>query len=368
MSLDSSSKDQKGSDTTDGKQAHSSVLPDKKLLLRTISSSQESEGEFYFPFDDGSVSSPGKVTDSEECKQKEQQKHHQAAICSLEAFFQCRPREDSKTIIKTSPISVLDIPLRPNIETSSYPLFIPSVSPEQTVDEAHVTATPNSHEEKPYVSPAATRLSLDSQEDAYSPDLFVKLQPSDRAQSMPLEYSSTSRLVLEGKLPSISKKPSLKKISSIGKGLAKNCKSEGNLVQRTVSFSSLSIREYPPALSDNPSCSYGPPVQLDWDHEAEQTHHIDHYEQSRMPRRESHELLLSYYDRRYLLLKKAGYSKREVRETMKEVERVKRERMMTDLFLPAQALDETMENVVASVRQFFRGQDKTPQDTTETER
>ena len=134
----------------------------------------------------------------------------------------------------------------------------------------------------------------------------------------------------------------------------KKTTSEGSL-QRAVSFSSLSIREYPPAISDNPSCSFGPPVQLDWDYEAEETQTIDHYEESRQPRRAAHDLLLSYYDRRFLLLKQAGYTRREVKEAEKEAERVKRGRMVTDLLLPVQALDETMENVVDTVKRFFSG-------------
>jgi hypothetical protein len=38
---------------------------------------------------------------------------------------------------------------------------------------------------------------------------------------------------------------------------------------------------------------------------------------------------------------------------MKEVERVKRERMMTDLFLPASPFDETMENIINTVKNMF---------------
>ena len=55
-----------------------------------------------------------------------------------------------------------------------------------------------------------------------------------------------------------------------------------------------------------------------------------------------------------MLIKQAGYSKREIKETMKEVERVKRERQVTDLFLAASPIDETMEHVMDTVKQFFR--------------
>ena len=64
--------------------------------------------------------------------------------------------------------------------------------------------------------------------------------------------------------------------------------------------------------------------------------------------------MLSYYDRRFLLLKQAGYSKRELQEAMQEVERVKRERMVTDFLLPATlVLDDTMETVTRTIQQLF---------------
>jgi hypothetical protein len=192
---------------------------------------------------------------------------------------------------------------------------------------------------------------------------FSKLKSSDRAHSLPLVLHTMTDSSSSGAgsphMKSITKKPSLKKISSIGTEMAKRVASEGSL-RRTVSFSNLSIREYPPAISDNPSCSFGPPVQLDWDYEAEQTHPIDLYEQCRQPRRASHDLLLSYYDRRFLLIKQAGYSKQEVTDAIKAAERVKRERMLTDLFLPAQALDETVENIFDFVKRVFSIGDSQP--------
>lgn len=183
---------------------------------------------------------------------------------------------------------------------------------------------------------------------------FTQLTTMDRANSLPLECMKSPNAAL-------SKKPSLKKISSIGQGIARKNSESAAALGRAVSFTSLSIREYPPAISDNPSCSFGPPVQLDWEYEVEETQSIDHYEESRQPRRANHDLLLSYYDRRFLLLKQAGYTRKEVKEAMKEAERVKRERMVTDLFLPAQALDETLENIVDSLKGFF-GKSKEPRD------
>lgn len=168
-----------------------------------------------------------------------------------------------------------------------------------------------------------------------------------------------------------------------------------------VSFSNLSIREYNVEIGDNPSCSYGVPISLGWDYEE---HHEslalsdddwdddgDHYvttssnawdlatatplvtngkqergeyetqpttgsrgmRRTKTKKKKPHELLLSYNDRRRLL-KRAGYSQKELKECLETVQRVKLERGMTELFLAAAPLEDAMETVVQGVQDFFR--------------
>ena len=301
--------------------------------------SREDEREFQ----------PGMVA-----RRVEQQQHRKAAIDKLEEFF--LGGEPLGSTRKASPVSVLTVPETPG--TAAYTPCPKRNMFGQIIEDERVAFEPKferqqdlrlvSEPDQPMDSGYFLGVELDddassiSTKESYQP--FAKLRVSDRANSLPLEC-------MKSPSNTITKKASLKKISSIGQGLARK-NTEGSL-QRTVSFTSLSIREYPPSISDNPSCSFGPPVQLDWDYEAEETQLIDHYEESRQPRRANHELLLSYYDRRFLLLKQAGYSRSEVKAAMKEAERVKRQRMVTDIFLPAQAFDETMENFVDSVKKFF---------------
>jgi hypothetical protein len=175
---------------------------------------------------------------------------------------------------------------------------------------------------------------------------FQKLQHKDRADSMPLE--------------GLTRKSSMKKISSIGGKLYQShsslgCSSSNNGMKREISFGNLEIRQYDVALSDHPSCSYGPPVQLSWEYQRENVVvlPVDSYELTRSPRRDRGDLVLSYNDRRHMLLKQAGYSKKEVKQAMKEVDRVKRERLVTDMLLPASILDEAVEASVDYVKQFF---------------
>ena len=341
----------------------SSIPEDQELSPYHLADSIRSESDyFYCPIDD-SVELTSETRNDTSTKQQvsklvEHQQHRQAAIAKLEEFF----LGESSSSTKASSVSVMDLPSpapspKRNIfgEIIEENFFLPAAVTSthqhqrtQSADSPGFFLDPGADEDH------STFSSKKSESATFR--AFTRLQAGDRAHSLPLECMSRTCYGGDGNpalVPTLTKKPSLKKISSIGQSLSsKKTNSEGSL-HRTVSFSSLSIREYPPAISDNPSCSFGPPVQLDWDYEAEETHRIDHYEESRQPRRASHDLLLSYYDRRFLLLKQAGYSRKEVKEAMKEAERVKRERMVTDLFLPAQALDETMETVVDTVKRFF---------------
>jgi hypothetical protein len=118
-----------------------------------------------------------------------------------------------------------------------------------------------------------------------------------------------------------------------GKSLLKRSDSATGSLKRTgsnVSFSNLEIREYNVALSDHPDCSYGPPIQLGWIYCEQAPVSVDDYEQNRCPRSTGQQLLLPYPVRRDLLLEEGGYTKQELQSAWQEVERVKRERQMSD--------------------------------------
>lgn len=116
----------------------------------------------------------------------------------------------------------------------------------------------------------------------------------------------------------------------------------------TVSFSKLDIREYGIALSDHPSCSSGPPIQLGWDYSETKELKLEEYEKirssSRSEKRE--DMLLSYDTRDYLLREYAGCSRDEIQRSIQEVERVKRDRLITDLWMPANLFTERMNDAV----------------------
>lgn len=195
---------------------------------------------------------------------------------------------------------------------------------------------------------------MDDEDDGVSVGVeghFARLTTNDRALSLPTKsYTATANLP---------RKPSLKRVSSIPCCKPQNqfgsvpSDLDGPDLKRTVSFGTLETREFSIELSDHPSCSYGPPIQLGWDYHDQETRNVDEYETSRVPRRHVSDMILSYNVRRYLLLKRAGYTPAELRDAMRQVDKVKRERILTDLFWPVAGLDETLEEVVLRIKQVF---------------
>ena len=193
---------------------------------------------------------------------------------------------------------------------------------------------------------AAVPESLVNEDDKlHSPDNVRMLHKGDRSNSLPSCIPRKS---------SLKRIPSLQSSSTDGDGNGTNAPLKSS-VKRTVSFGKLETREFSIALSDHPSCSYGPPISLGWDFRDKESMELEHYEQHRSPRRQMHQMILSYNVRRFLLLKRAGYSHDELEQAMNEVERVKRERLVTDLLLPASKIDETVEEVVRRVKSMFGG-------------
>lgn len=106
--------------------------------------------------------------------------------------------------------------------------------------------------------------------------------------------------------------------------------------RREVSFSHISVREYSQTISNHPSCSYGPPVQLGWDYEETRTEEdVDTYEKerSKVRRPALKYLVLNYYQRCHII-KQAGYTDKDIKQAERSVNKTKRQREMTKVFKP----------------------------------
>ena len=96
--------------------------------------------------------------------------------------------------------------------------------------------------------------------------------------------------------------------------------------QRSVRFDRLEVIQFQPILGDNPSCSSGAPLTLDWKPVEQSTMLIDFYEFTRVERRSRAELAISKSDRQLYLLE-AGYSLAEICAAQDQVAQIKHERI-----------------------------------------
>lgn len=102
---------------------------------------------------------------------------------------------------------------------------------------------------------------------------------------------------------------------------------EGALKKR-ISFGTIQIREHAQTIGDNPSCTYGTPVQLDWEHQDLVELEVDEYELYRPTTRTKEQFHLNSFQRTNLL-KLNGYSNNEIKDSKKKVSKVRSQRERT---------------------------------------
>lgn len=124
--------------------------------------------------------------------------------------------------------------------------------------------------------------------------------------------------------------------------------------KREVSFQTVVIREYSMVLGDNPSCSYGPPVQLGWEFEQSKGVTLDHYEKFRAKRRTMRQMVLSYY-KRCEILEKAGHSPSEVRSVTRKINKAKRQRDTTKFFMPVMGVESAVRSAGRKIKRATSG-------------
>lgn len=95
----------------------------------------------------------------------------------------------------------------------------------------------------------------------------------------------------------------------------------------SISFGSISIREYTRIPGDNPSVSEGPPITVEWEHQDEYEVDIDHYEQKKV-RRSSSQLKLSP-ESRIEMLKQNGHNMMNIHESTNAASAERKRRLRT---------------------------------------
>jgi len=95
-----------------------------------------------------------------------------------------------------------------------------------------------------------------------------------------------------------------------------------------VMFSIVEIREYSRIMGDNPSCSGGAPISLDWDHNHSFSLDLDEYE-GKKKRRSFDELRIPRQTRHDILLDECGYSMSTIMKVALEVKTARNQRAKT---------------------------------------
>jgi hypothetical protein len=119
-----------------------------------------------------------------------------------------------------------------------------------------------------------------------------------------------------------------------------------------VKFSTVNIRQFPIILSNNPSCHYGPSIELGWEYEDTedegQTIKVSQYESERGGKRRhtkagnTSKLYLSQVQRE-AMLKEAGYTDKEVKSAIKDKNKARRQRSMSKLLCIAPRISASFE-------------------------
>ena len=121
-----------------------------------------------------------------------------------------------------------------------------------------------------------------------------------------------------------------------------SCKSFGSIqsVRSNVSFQSVSVREYPRCLGDNPSVSSGPPISIGWKAQKNEEFSIDDYEAgrvrssrcARIPARKRAEILLDEWEETMKDVVTASRDSKNIRNQRKEtMQQTKRQQKVEEL-------------------------------------
>jgi hypothetical protein len=118
--------------------------------------------------------------------------------------------------------------------------------------------------------------------------------------------------------------------------------------KKTVSFFSVTVRQYNRVIGDHPEVRVGPPVSLGWEYLQLPEQTLEEYQESKPERRS---LRLSSITRKNLLLNVFGYSEEEIRAAEKEVQVIQKKREQS---LKQGKASRVVESAMQSARRRFR--------------
>lgn len=118
---------------------------------------------------------------------------------------------------------------------------------------------------------------------------------------------------------------------------------------KSVSFSTVSVREYQRILGDNPSCSCGPSIGIGWEFDSEDSFSVNQWEDWRQEERDATLLVLCREEREELLME-LGYNQKVIAQAVRDIIKIKNKRRQTIHNLEAMAVEEMMESATKKLK------------------
>eukprot|EP00816_Leptocylindrus_hargravesii_P002038 CAMPEP_0196816240 /NCGR_PEP_ID=MMETSP1362-20130617/54274_1 /TAXON_ID=163516 /ORGANISM="Leptocylindrus danicus, Strain CCMP1856" /LENGTH=164 /DNA_ID=CAMNT_0042193491 /DNA_START=8 /DNA_END=502 /DNA_ORIENTATION=+ len=126
-------------------------------------------------------------------------------------------------------------------------------------------------------------------------------------------------------------------------------RSSRSVAAKKVSFGTVDIREHNVRLGNNPSCSSGPPIALEWEARRSIVLSVDEFE-VRANRRTREELVMPRHVREDIL-RRRGYSRKELFYVTCENVRLRREHLKSvDKYLQRRRVIEKVQDVLSVFR------------------
>lgn len=121
--------------------------------------------------------------------------------------------------------------------------------------------------------------------------------------------------------------------------------------KKKVTFSQLELRKYPIILGDHPGC-VGPPLTIGWEYQRGRKCQIEDYEERKPSdsRRNMHQLEINEFMRADLLKRSAGVTDKQMKETVKQNQKIQKQRMRTVTFLPFSKLEERAQSLTRKIK------------------
>ncbi|GAX17603.1 hypothetical protein FisN_18Lh259 [Fistulifera solaris] len=176
-----------------------------------------------------------------------------------------------------------------------------------------------------------------------------------RAQSASATMeSSRSMTVVRARSKSVPTYPSnrikgILKVTTVDDSLHNPYKQRDD--NKGIQFHNIEIREYARTLSDNPSCTAGPPIGIAWEYNPQSTViSLDKYEEMRPPRRAHFEMVLPRDIRQQMLRYEWDVSQTQIANAVRANIKIKNQRRQTVTNLDKHSkVEELLENAGRSL-------------------